>query len=303
MKKIYLLAIAALTLVACDRNDNNPISTIAVQVSATISENKPTRASDTSWANGDRIGITAYVGDERKYTNFEYTTEEGDGTFTGTTMYFYHPMSFTAYYPFADNEGNVPGDNGIIEVNTSSANQSSENQPGIDYLYASPTAISLNDADQPVINFTFAHQMSKLTFTFIEGDGVKLSSIISYKLDGLKLKGTFDTINGGCESKTDAEPAPLEIASLENKIENEKALDPLILLPQIPEGALTLSITDKENNMYSGTLNFPSNGFEAGKNYAFNVTVKKLSLSITTPNITQWEDGFDKPTESNATSE
>ena len=36
----------------------------------------------------DKIGITTLRGDESKYVNMEYTTENGDGKFAGTPMYF-----------------------------------------------------------------------------------------------------------------------------------------------------------------------------------------------------------------------
>lgn len=80
MKKILLFAAATLALAACNNDDeyvdNGPV---AVQVTATIRENAMTRASNTSWAAGDKIGITTLRKDESKYINMEYTTTAGDG--------------------------------------------------------------------------------------------------------------------------------------------------------------------------------------------------------------------------------
>lgn len=81
-------AAATLALAACN-NDNEYVDNgpVAVQVTATIGENAMTRASNTSWAAGDKIGITTLRKGESKYINMEYTTEKGDGVFTGNTMY------------------------------------------------------------------------------------------------------------------------------------------------------------------------------------------------------------------------
>lgn len=58
MKKIYILAAAALALASCDNNIDNPDnSSEPIKVYASIGDAAISRAADTSWADGDEIGI------------------------------------------------------------------------------------------------------------------------------------------------------------------------------------------------------------------------------------------------------
>ncbi|MDE6647185.1 MAG: fimbrillin family protein, partial [Prevotella sp.] len=118
MKKIFLLAAAVMALAACNNADNDVDGPVAAKVTATIGQSALTRASETLWANGDKIGIT--MGD--RYTNVPYTTA-GNGVFTGAAMYFKNktePVNFTAYYPYVGTEGSVPG---LVEASTIADNQ------------------------------------------------------------------------------------------------------------------------------------------------------------------------------------
>ncbi|MDE6371298.1 MAG: fimbrillin family protein, partial [Duncaniella sp.] len=93
MKKIFLLAVATLALMAsCDNNDNPAASMDAAVITATIGECTPSRAVDTQWSRGDVIGISSIVGTEEPivvgpFINLKYTTQEADGKFTGTPLY------------------------------------------------------------------------------------------------------------------------------------------------------------------------------------------------------------------------
>ena len=98
--------------------DNTPV---AARITAGIGNSVSSRAAGTAWAKGDKIGITTLRGDESKYVNMEYTTENGDGKFAGTPMYFQDAqaeVTFTAYYPFTGTEGTAPD---IVESTYSSS--------------------------------------------------------------------------------------------------------------------------------------------------------------------------------------
>lgn len=165
-----------LALTACDNNEDNPgTSSTAAKIFATIGESTLSRAVDDSWNPNDRIGISSTVGDTPgPYINVKYTTENGDGIFTGKDLFFYTPMTLTAYYPFTGEEDKVPGVGGIIKVNTLPENQTKENQPEIDFLWDSKTGVDKKDfsVTKPEVKFTFAHKMSKVSFTFLSSDPV-----------------------------------------------------------------------------------------------------------------------------------
>lgn len=316
MKKIYLLAAAALALAACDSNDVNPDdSQQAIKVFATIGESVQSRASDTQWAAGDRIGISSTVGAVGgPYINLKYTTAGTDGNFTGTPMFFYKPMTLTAYYPYSGEEGKVPGDHGVISATTDAAAQ--KNLPAIDFLWDQQTDIKASDPNktsEPNVNFKFAHKMSKITFTFLSSEpvykngveiskGVNVSDMVAYELEKLIVSGTFNTEDGVCKAKTDAteDKKGLKITFEKGTAQNEKALPSLIIFPQeLPEengvSTMTLRIyTDEisgtKNQEYKCNISFSDGEIKSGYHYKYSIKVTKYGLIVGQMSIDKWDD-------------
>lgn len=302
MKKIFVLAAAALALAACDQNnESQDTSPVAARITATIGESAVTRASNTSWAAGDAIGISSTVsGVAKPYVNVQYTTEKGDGEFKGTPLYFYKPMVLTAYYPFAGSEGTAPGNNGIIEASTSAENQTAEKQPKIDFLWDSQTGFT---AAAPNVNFTFAHRMSKVTLTFQNSDpvvyngitiadGVDVSKMVSYGLKGVVLDGTFNTATGECAVKKDGADS---IAIKVEDVKHDEALHPLILFPQtLTSGSAKLHIYTNEIGggaalqHYMCTLFFSEGVIKPGYHYKYTIQVSKVGLIVGKMTVEPW---------------
>lgn len=291
MKKIMLFAAATLALAACNNDDeyadNGPV---AVQITATIGENAMTRASNTSWAAGDKIGITTLRKGESKYINMEYTTTAGDGVFTGTPMYFQdktEPVTFTAYYPFTGSEGADPG---VIEAYTSAEYQAADKQPEIDFLHDRRSSIKGSD---PKVNFVFSHRMSKLTLTFKNGTGADVGKITSYAIEGLTLKGTFDPASekGDCTA-TEAEGAEtltIDLAQAGVTVENEKSIPSLILFPQhTGEKEIKLHIYTNDGQHYGCRLQFGGGNLEASNDYRYTITVNRTELDVDKATIAGW---------------
>ncbi len=291
MKKILLFAAATLALAACNNDDeyvdNGPV---AVQVTATIGENAMTRASNTSWAVGDKIGITTLRKDESKYINMKYTTTAGDGVFTGNTMYFQdktEPVTFTAYYPFTGSEGTAPG---IIEAHTSAEYQTADRQPEIDFLHDRRASITGSD---PKVNFMFSHRMSKLTLTFKNGTGADVGKITSYSIDGLTLKGTFDPASekGDCVATEteNAETLTIDLAQAGVTVENEKSIPSLILFPQhTGEKQIMLHIYTNDSQHYGCRLQFGGGNLAASNDYQYTITVNRTGLDVEKATIVDW---------------
>lgn len=282
MKEIYLLAAMTLALVACDNNDDDPVtSQETVKISATIGESLPSRVSDNKWSQGDEIGVTAIGNVDWKFINYKYTAQNEEGDFSGDPIYFHNPMTIKSYYPFTGEKGNAPG---IIEANTKVGNQTAEDQPKIDFLYASMENITTNPKK---INLAFSHQMSKLTFIFNDGNGIDVSKIVSYQIDGLILEGTFDTETGICTAKSGIAPESLVISTTD--VKNEVALPSLIIFPQ-DNVTLTLKIKDNENQEYACNLSFRDNDNRilTGNNYQWTITVNKTGLTVNKSTIIDW---------------
>lgn len=312
MKKIYFIAAAALLMAGCDRSDDaQPASPVALQVSATIGESSLTRARDSSWDKDDCIGITAIVGNEEapyvnSFINHKYTTD-GDNKFNGKTIYYYNPMVISAYYPFMGVEGTEPGN---ISANTLAANQTSDKQPLIDFLFAEGV-LNIEGSKGPEINFNFSHKMSKITLIFENADDntvddntvddkpvdrnpADVSKIRSYRIDGLKMAGKFNTAKGDCEADADADSESLVI-NLSEVPESGEAVPSLILFPQEfgdNEVKLTISSDELKNKdylqNYSCILKFQGNMLESGNNYQFTIKVTKTGISVNQSTINPW---------------
>lgn len=308
MKRIYLIAAATLALVSCDKNEENIVlSSEVAQICATIGETLSTRAADSKWANGDRIGITTNVMNDTKQplqVNMKYTTD-GGVNFTGNPIYFYNPMEVTAYYPFSGTEGTASGS---ITIDTRAANQTDENRPGIDFLWDKQTKIHVVD-NKPQIHFSFTHKMSKLTLTFENGDGVNVSKIVSYRIEGLVMDGTFDTETGDCVVTEAAAPEPLSIDLSKGTVTSGENVAPLILIPQkLDAGNVKLSIkTDEIDNPddlqeYTCNLSFGNGELKPGYNYEYKIKVSKTGLEIEKTNITDWisAENLENPTANSA---
>ena len=293
MKKTVLFAAVALILTACDKNDENIIiSSTAAQISATIGNSAPTRASDNSWTQGDEIGIYSIIGGvKQRYINVPYTTDGGESAvFTGDTpIYFYNKMALTAYYPFQGTEGTVPG---LITASTDAANQTSDKQPKIDFLYAQVDQVKVSN---PEINFSFAHKMTKLTFIFENGNpDTDVSKITQYELTGLVMDGKFNTETGECMA--DDTTARTIVMPVSGVVPGQR-VPSIILFPQktgIDSVKLRIHSNEVDNTDamqdYICTLNFDENELKPGNNYVCTIKVTKTGISVDKTSITNWQD-------------
>lgn len=204
MKKNYLLVtFATFLLVGC----NNEIkdsdinfskeSGAKVSFSAVINNQEAsdlvTRATETSWAMGDKVGITC--GSNQVNVEYEYTGGE-NSLFTATGgnaeeiwVLGTQEYDVTAYYPFTGTSGEEPV---AVEVSTGSEEQATAaTREKIDFLFAKGKAT----ASQPNVKLAFNHVMSRIKLTFVAGQNVTLSDITCYLIN-LKTKGTFNPTTG-----------------------------------------------------------------------------------------------------------
>lgn len=283
MKKIYLIAAATIALSACSSDTESYVDEpIAAQISATIGNNAVTRAADTSWGTDDEIGVTM----EGRYANIKYTTEEGNGIFKGSPLYFKNkrePVTLIAYYPFSGIEGTALD---VIDGYTPSVRQSSDEQAKFDFLFAKKENVTgLN----PEVKFDFSHVMSKITLIFKNGTGADVNNITSYTIEGLILKGSFNPTNGICAAQSvDAEPIDIDLTGV--TVVSGESVNPLIVFPQKPAAdSILLKIKDNEDQDYACYLNFGNDGLMSGNNYQFTITVNKTGVKVDKSTISDWD--------------
>ena len=280
--RLFTFAALALALAACT-NDNENLNDgpVAAVINAEISDAVATRASGTAWAERDEIGISE---SRFGYANVLYRWENGKFTPAGTIIFFQDddPTTFSAYYPY-------DADGGTLTATTDATAQ--QNQPAIDFLYATGATASTHN---PEVNFTddtaaggkdcsFHHCMSQITLTFKAGSGVDFNTIkpTSYTLSGLVLAGSFDTADGTAEAN-DATAAQ----DLNMTLTNGVLTSSVILFPQSTT-SIELSV-NYNSQPYTATLTIPEGALKAGNNYTYTVTVRNKDLSIESAKITDW---------------
>ena len=289
--KFFALAAFALSLAACT-NDNEVMdnSPVAARINAEISNTVTTRASGATWEDKDKIGVSTIAGTGTYYNNICYERNGSSFTATGENIYFQTPESvtFCAYYPFTGTPGESAGV--LTGVSTGSENQTAENRPLIDFLYATGADA---DTHHPTINFTdntedygedcsFHHCMSQITLTFEAGSGVSFIAIkpVSYTLSGLTLTGSFDTETGIAKADENAQAADLTMPI------GSTLTSSVILFPQTMTSIdLTVNFND---NDYNATLTVPEGALKAGNNYTWTVTVRNKDLSVGKAEISDW---------------
>ena len=280
--RLLPIAVLALCAAACTNDDENlNDDSVAAVINAEISDAVSTRASGTAWAERDEIGISE---SRFGYTNVPYRWESGKFTPTGTIIFFQDddPTTFSAYYPY-------DADGGTLTATTDATAQ--QNQPAIDFLYATGATASTHN---PEVNFTnnlstggtdcsFHHCMSQITLTFEAGSGVDFNTIkpTGYTLSGLVLEGSFDTTDGMAEAD-DATAAQ----DLDMTLTNGALTSSVILFPQT-KASIGLSVY-YNSQPYTATLTIPDGALKAGNNYTYTVTVRNKDLSISSATISDW---------------
>ena len=280
--RFFALAALALALAACN-NDNEILNNDGPVAARFIADIAPaTRASGTAWAERDEIGISE---SRFGYTNVPYRWESGKFTPTGTIIFFQDddPTTFSAYYPY-------DADGGTLTATTDVTAQ--QNQPAIDFLYATGATASTHN---PEVNFTnnlstggtdcsFHHRMSQITLTFKAGSGVDFNTIkpTGYTLSGLVLEGSFDTTTGTAETDANAQTADLTM-------ELDGALTSSVIL--FPQSTTSIELSVNYNSQpYTATLTVPEGALQAGNNYTYTVKVRNKGLEVSEATIAKWND-------------
>lgn len=294
--------VAAMLAAGCSEENNEPSGNASNAAIVTASIGKTdnvvsSRAANTVWDVDDCIGIsTSSVNGKTNYVNIRYKTNGSvfspvpGAAGEDNTIYFQDksPTTFTAYYPYEGANGTKPGSDGIITKELTVADQSPENLPAIDYLWAQQTAQSSN----PKVDFRFSHRMSRLILNFKAGAGTALPNGLTYTLTQLATEGTFDTSTG--EAKATGTVSKLE--NLPTSTTGGRITGIAILWPQaVSSMHLQLKLGD---NTFGAALTFPAGtageALAPSTSYTFNVTVERTHITVGQADIDDWTSGGSK---------
>ena len=279
-KKWSMAAALALALVACgDENElAGDVQTLDSPEEVSFSAGILSRASGSSWDAEDKVGISA-TGGGTSYSNVQYQVAEASASvaFNPVAEAICYtadaPMSFTAYYPYAETL-----DNGFIYKNTT------ETQEGVDFLWASVNNRPYSEA--PVVSFTFRHQMALLEVQVTSDEDLSGQNVV---IGGLKHDGGFNTVIGEAKPKAEAQAQDWTVGSAVSGTEFEFSG---FIYPQ-DANELAVKIGEQEAKLSLG-----QNMFQAGYKYTVTATIDdgKISAQITINGntIESWKDAAGK---------
>ena len=279
--KHSMVAALALALVACgDENElAGDVQLLDSPKEVSFSAGSLSRASGSSWNAEDKVGISA-TGGGTFYSNVQYQVAEAGASvaFNPVAEAICYtadaPMSFTAYYPYAETL-----DNGFIYKNTA------ETQEGVDFLWSKVDSRPYSEA--PVVNFTFRHQMALLEVQVTSDKDLSRQNVV---IGGLKHDGGFNTVIGEAKPKAEAQAQDWTVGT--DVSGTEFKFSGFIY----PQDANELAVKIGEQEAKLSLLG--QNMFQAGYKYTVTATIDdgKISAQITINGntIEDWKDAAGK---------
>lgn len=278
MKKLFTLMAAVAAMVSCSDNVENVPTTPAtdklpINISTTL-----TRATDSAFEAGDKVGIfvvnepnaLATLGNHVDNMGFTYSTK-----WTPDTEIYWLDKStkadFYCYYPYAADA------NTAAHAFATKADQSSlANYKASEFLWGKTIGVA---PTEEAVNITTNHTFSNMVVILKPGDGFTEESLAaatkSVKICGVKTGATINLATGVATATGNAtEVTPY----LENG--QYRAL----IVPQTTaEGALIVVTVDGVDYTLSRSMTFKAN-----KQHKFTVTLNKVSNGVNV-GIGGWE--------------
>ena len=174
-KNIFILAVATLLMVGCDKGVELSYSPNEIRVKASINN---TRASSTSFEAGDKMSLYAveYAGDDvaklqvsGNYINNEQMTCDGTSWVGNRALYWSEsPCDFYAIYPYLQAETvteyifNLP-----LDQNSPETDDVLSGYEAADLMWAKATKVSQSDN---AVQLQFKHMMSRVVVKLERGE-------------------------------------------------------------------------------------------------------------------------------------
>ena len=284
MKKNLVLAAVAALMFSCSENptpepEPTPQPTPekwAINIATNI-----TRATDTAFENGDKVGI--YVVNEpnalKAYGNHADNigfTYSGSWS-TSTPIYWKDETTkadFYCYYPYASDITNIEAYSFAVKADQSSV----ANYKASDFLWGKTTGVA---PTKEAVGITVKHAMSNIIVKLVPGNGYTTEDMAnaSVKVCGLKTNSTINLAAGVVTATGDAE----EITPM-----NESNQLRALVVPQSVTDTDLIKVTIGDK-VY--TLN-QSIEFKSGKQHTCTLTIERTNHGINI-GIGGWESGDD----------
>lgn len=252
------------------------------------------RAADTAWDAGDKIGIFMVKHGEttiaESASNKKFTTATGDGNFTPVIGYeIYYPMDaspvdFIAYYPHANAvtlDADIP-----VEIATT---QTTASQATCDLLWARANGTSgngYNKESTSAVALTFGHCLTKITMNCKLDASVGVSNLdaATVTIKGMNARNTFDLKTGTLG--TPAKPTAITPRKLAAPVATYAATYDAIILPATYAADVVSVDFGIGNETF--TWDVKATTFKPGTEYIYEVTIRRTGVTAE-GTITPWE--------------
>lgn len=293
MKKLLIFALSTVLLAAGCSKENLDSANYAIVIDPTIADPElfpktATRATDTDFESGDRIGVTIRLDGQTYVCNREFTFDAATQFFTAPNVRWYSDTNraseLLAYYPYQPGESEAPAEFAVLP------DQNGANYKASDFI----AGIKPKVLPDKKVDLVFKHKMARLI--------VKVTNETDSDITDILFKGTVGT---GCYDWTTGEfcvkagAATLDIKACERR-KNE--LYYALLIPQ--NGVeITAAVTTADGEEREGTVEDPETGLAAvdlisGCNRELELVVTPNGLRIKlSGEIDPWQDGEDIDTD------
>ena len=292
-KRVLWILVSAALLAGCSNENNEGTADHGGRIALQITGGISTRAHDTQWDEGDRIGIYMYAAGTTTIAegaaNVPYRKAASGNSFIPVDATIYFPTDgsntdFHAWYPYT---------NVTEEWTADLTNQ--DPQAAIDLMTAdaksNPQAGgTVYNKNNPAVALNFRHRLTKLQLSITPGKGISAAD-----LNGLKVEITRQWRTVRYDPEFDAPGFTEELATIPLLTAADGSAAEAILFPDDLTGkALT---TGRQLVFTLGSTgevfrwDIPAGkSFKAGEKNIYDITINRTTFNVTA-SITDWNNG------------
>jgi hypothetical protein len=292
MNKIsfFALGLASVALVSCSSDEpKNSGEATPITLRSNVEQTRSANVNlqKTQIANGVQVGVFARTAtDYIASGNNAKMTADGNGAFSGTTLYYPTDGSAVSVYAYAPYSTDFDGKYDVAVPFSVAADQSSDaGYLASDLLCGAPTGSNAFTKDTPTVNLNFSHKLAKIivNFDIEDGAGVDLKGATVNVVNTLPT--TSLNVADGSISAASGSATTIKAVTFSNEA-TEFAASAVIVPQTVAAGSFVqIILADK---MLNAKLNSAVT-FEAGKSYTYNVYVGSNRVEFeTTTTVTDW---------------
>lgn len=270
MKRLWILALAVATVVACHQKEETSVVSVAGKITV---EPIITKATEVNFEAGDKIGLTVIAeGSAENYATNEALVYASD-VFTSDLEWYadvYTKADLYAYYPY--NETGAP-------VSYFQFEDQSEGIGAADFMMAAKKGVL---PTSNAVAMVFKHMMTKLVINIDNESGAEVEKVeVMSACHGVDL----DYKNMTLTDMTGAVPTEMLQTTTYEAVAGKTWQ--MILVPQT--GALEISVTLSNKTVIK--QNLVSTTYKSGGQYTINARVLPDKMTVTaTGEIENWTD-------------